>query len=98
MYISYHVPVVPLTIADDEFVLKLGKYLNKCTLVFEHHKHYRKRSKALSFVINNNDISYRLGGTIYLGNGAMGVVSNKMVKHHSIEILNNDSHFYLVSK
>lgn len=49
-------------------------------------------------MIDNNEISYKLGNTIYLGNGAMGVVSNKKVNHHSIEIMNNDCHFYFVSK
>lgn len=49
-------------------------------IVFENHRHYRKRSKALRFISGDVMRVDEKEGTVYLGDGAMGVLSKKGVE------------------
>ncbi|CAK64027.1 unnamed protein product (macronuclear) [Paramecium tetraurelia] len=93
--VSYHVPVVPLQVEDENFLWNLGEDLNRAALVFEHHKHNFKRTKKIQVLKSDNKIKVFPGNTYYVGNGAMGIQSANKVEHQIVEKSSRQAHFWV---
>lgn len=100
--VIYHAPLYPTSRKEDHFLVVEGRRTwaplfsqYNVSVAFENHDHTFKRTKVMSnnAVVGNDTNS--LLGTVFVGDGAMGVMRNAQMKSN-MEKVDSMYHFYSV--